>query len=330
MKKMKSPIVPVLAAAIAALAGCASSAAPAQAPVQASAPTQAEIRQDQDANNVSTAALRSTVIDWSNRNIGEDSVPVWLKPLVKEQHGVVRTELNLNPTVRVGYSMSRRPNRDEARVQAGLLFAQKTANSLKQYVVTAAAQSLDQGQMDIVEQITTATKIEITGNREVTQFWQLVETEDPSTRSKSREYVYYIVYEMDAQTWTQLVRKYVNDVIGQIPDRAVQTQIANAYGEIDAKSRRENEMTDAEFRQKLDLQMQAAKDAQAREMARINQQTAATAAQAQVAQTQVQAESDARYAAYKYGDAATAAAASTTAADFDWISALSTVADVVL
>ncbi|MDR1143335.1 MAG: hypothetical protein LBK77_03835, partial [Spirochaetaceae bacterium] len=87
---------------------------------------------------------------------------------------------------------------------------------------------------------------------------------------------------------------------------------------------------DAEFRQQLRLQEQAAKDAQAREMARINQQTAQNQAMAQVAQTQVQSESDARYAAYKYGTPADAAVASTTAADFDWISALSTVADVIL
>jgi hypothetical protein len=64
-------------------------------------------------------------------------------------------------------------------------------------------------------------------------------------------------------------------------------------------------------------------------MALINQQTAANAAQAQVAQTQVRAEAGARYAAYRSGDPAVAAAASTTAADFDWISALSTAAKII-
>jgi hypothetical protein len=104
--------------------------------------------------------------------------------------------------------------------------------------------------------------------------------------------------------------------------------MANAFGEIDAKSKREEVMSDEEFNLKIRLQEQAAKDAQEQAMARINQQTALGTAQAQVAQTQVQAEADARYAAYKYGDAATAAAASTTAADFDWISALSTASAV--
>jgi hypothetical protein len=292
----------------------------------APAPSQAEIRREQNANNVDTQPTRMTIRDWYNRSVGEDAVPNWLKPLTRGNASVVRNEFGLGPATasRVDYSLAQRPNRDEARVQAGLLFAAKTANSLKQYVVTAAAQSLDQGQMDIVEQVTTDTKINITGNRTVTDFWQEVEIEDVENRSKRREYIWYIVYEMDMGTWSALVRKYVNDVIGAIPDRRVQTQMANAFGEIDAKSRREEVMTDAEFDLRLRLQEQAAKDAQEQAMARINQQTALGTAQAQVAQTQVQAESDARYAAYKYGDAATAAAASTTAADFDWISALST------
>jgi hypothetical protein len=128
---------------------------------------------------------------------------------------------------------------------------------------------------------------------------------------------------MPQATWTALTRKYVNDVIGQIPDRQVQINVANAYGDIQTAADREAEMSDTEFRQKLQMQEQAARDAQAREMARINQQTAQNQAAADVAQTQVQAEAAARYAAYRYGDAATAAA------DTDWISALSTASNVV-
>ncbi|GHV19475.1 hypothetical protein FACS189494_01180 [Spirochaetia bacterium] len=311
--------------ALIAIAGCKS----APAADAASTSTAAEIRSNQNANNVDIQPLRSTVIDWSNRNIGESAVPLWLKPTIAGNSSVVRNEFDLASTARVGYSLAQRANRDEARVQAGLLFAAKTANSLKQYLVTGAASVLNEGQMEIVEQITTVTKINITGNRPVTEFWQLVETEDTSNRSKSREYLYYIVYEMDAQTWAQLVRKYVNDVIGQIADRPVQTQVANAFGEIDARAKREDAMSDAEFKQKIDLQYQAAKDAQSREIARINSGAAATSALAGVAEAQVKADARARYAAYKYGDAATAAAASTTAADFDWISALSTAAKVV-
>jgi hypothetical protein len=304
-------------------AGCASKPAP-----QDAVPTAAEVRLEQNANNVGTQPMRSTVIDWSNRNIGEDSVPLWLKPLIKGNSGPVKSEYSVDPDSRVKFSLAQRANREEARVQAGLLFNAQIANELKIYVMTAAAQTLDEGQIDIIEEITTATKVNITGNERVADFWQFVETEDPATRVKSRTYIYYVVWAIPQATWTALTRKYVNDVIGKIPDRAVQINVAEAYGNIQAAADRENEKTDAQFQQELRLREQAVKDAQTRDMARINQQTAANQSAAQVAQTQVQAEADARYAAYKYGDAATAAAASTTAADTDWISALGTASRV--
>jgi hypothetical protein len=280
-------------------------------------------------NNVDTQPLHSTVIDWSNRSVGEESVPLWLKPLIKGNAGPVKSEFGIAPDSRVKVSPAQRANRDEARVQAGLLFAQMIAQELKQYVMTAAGQTLNERQMDIVEDITTATKVTLTGTEWVADFWQLVETEDPSTRIKSREYVYYVVWAMPQSTWTALTRKYVNDVIGQIPDRQVQINMANAYGDIQAAADRETEMSDAEFQQRLRLQEQAARDAQTREMARINQQPAQTQVMAGVAQAKVEADAKARYEAYKSGDAAIAAAASVTAADADWISALSTAARVL-
>jgi hypothetical protein len=315
--------IAVLGMAALVMAACGSS------PASENVPTAPEVRREQNANNVDAQPMRSTVLDWSNRNVGEDSVPLWLKPLIKGNSGPVKSEYGINPTSRVKYSLAQRPNRDEARVQAGLLFNAQIANELKTYVMTAAAQTLNEGQVDIVEEITNATKINITGNERIVDFWQLVETEDPSTRVKAREYVYYVAWAMPQNTWTQLVRKYVNDVIGQIPDRQVQTNMANAYGDIQSAADREIEMSDAEFQQKLRLQEQAVKDAQEREMAKINQQTAANASAAQVAQTQAQAEADARYAAYKYGDTATATAAATTAGDVDWIAALGTAASIV-
>ena len=153
-------------------------------------------------------------------------------------------------------------------------------------------------------------------------FWQLVETTDERSGARVREYIYYVVWSMDESIWSQLVRKYTNDVIGQIPDRQVQTQIANAFGEIDAVSKREREMSDAEFQQTIDLRYQAATDAQSREMARINSNTVVSVAQAE-------ADSNARYAAYRSGNPVVAAIASTTSADVDWISALATASKVL-
>ena len=310
-----------------ALAGCRSNApAASNAPAQ-NVPAIPPSGPPANANNVGVQALRSTVIDWNNRNMGVESFPGWLKGLVvNNRASAVIQEFSLPDTAVVRASQAERANREEARVLADLMFAQQVANELKRYVVTAAGQNFNEGQMDIVEQITSSTKVTMTGAQKVADFWQQIEKEDNGL--KSRTYIWYTVYAFPGNTWGQLTRKYVNDVIGQIPDRPVQAQIAQAFGEIDAEAKSNKERSDAEFNQMLALQRQAAEDKQKREMARINQQTALGTAAAETAKAQAEAEAQARFAAYKYGNPATAAAASVTANDIDWISALGTAASL--
>ena len=282
-------------------------------------------------NEVETQPLKQTVLDWSDRTLGQEQNPAWLKLLVVNKNTEpARSAFGIAGGARIDYSVAQRSNREEARVLSGLGFAQKTAQSLKQYVDTAAASRLNQAQQDVIDNITSVTQVTMTGVRREADFWQLVESENPGTRAKSREYVYYIVWSMDEAVWTQVVRKYVNDVIGKISDSAVQIQMANAYADIDAMAKREEQRSDAEFQRQIELQSQAARDAQERAMAGINAQTAANQAASEVAQAQVRADARARAAAYRSGDHAVAAAASTTAADFDWISALSTAGNVLL
>ncbi|MDR1128619.1 MAG: hypothetical protein LBL20_04830 [Treponema sp.] len=333
MKMMKLTVLIVLTLAL-ALSGCGSTApasgtqAPADAapaPKSAVPPSTAPA----DSNNVGVQALRSTVIDWNNRNLGLEPFPGWLKGLViNNRQAAVQQEFGLPDSAVIRNSQAERANREEARVLADLMFAQQIANELKRYVVAGTASRLDEGQMDIVEQVTSTTKVTLTGAQKVADFWQQVEKEDNG--AKYRTFIWYTVYAFPGNTWGALTRKYVNDVIGQIPDRTVQTQIAQAFGEIDTEAKRNNERSDAEFYQELRLREQAARDVQTREMAKINQQTAANQNASQVAQAQVKAESEARYAAYKYGDTATAAAATTTAGDVDWISALGTVGGIAI
>jgi hypothetical protein len=210
------------------------------------------------ASNVDVAPTRAVVRDWSSRTLGIPSTPPWLQALVLGNTGPVKQDFGINSSSRVKFSLAQNSNRESARVQAGLLFAAKTANELKQYVVTGAGSVLDDGELDIVEEIATATKITITGNSSVADFWQLVEIEDTATKQKTQEYLYYIVYSMDETTWKALVRKYTNDIIGQLPDRAVQTKVANAFADIDAAAAREVAMTEAQFKAQIASQTQQA------------------------------------------------------------------------
>jgi hypothetical protein len=274
-------------------------------------------------SNVDVAPTRSVVRDWSNRSMGIPATPTWLQALVVNGNSSpIKQEFGINGSSRVKFIVAQNPNRESARVQAGLLFAAKTANELKQYVVTGAGSVLDGGELDIVEEITTATKVIIAGNENVADFWQLVETEDTATRQKTQEYLYYIVYSMPEDTWKALVRKYTNDIIGKLPDRAVQTKVAQAFGDIDAAASRETEMTEAQFIVQVEAQRLAAERAYELEQARISGRTAVgVAANTPAAQTKQEI--------YVSGDPAKIAAASVTAADVDWIQALSTAASVM-
>jgi len=296
-----------------ALAGCSSQ--------PKAVTTEKEIKKEQNVNNVSTSPLASRILDWQNRNLGEPQVPVWLKPLVKGNSQIVKQEFSdLIPTnAIVKYSLGQRANRDEARVSSQLLINAQIANELKTYVVTAAAQTLNQGQMDIVEEITAATKVDIAGLRRVTDFWQQVETTDDHG-AKTKEYLYYTVWSIDPKNWDQLVAKYMYDIIGdkRFPSQAKQN-IGNAFNDIAAATKRENEVSDRDFQQMVNERKQAAD----LEMARIQ-------ASAQVDTAKANAEaSAARYAAYKSGDTNKAAVASTSSGDIDWVKALSTAAKVI-
>ncbi|GHV80830.1 hypothetical protein AGMMS49944_26210 [Spirochaetia bacterium] len=281
------------------------------------------------ASNVDIVPNRSVIRDWSNRNIGMPPTPVWFPSLVLGNSAPVKQDFGINGTARVKYSVAQRRNRDEARVQAGLLFAAKTANELKQYVVTGAGSVLDDGELDIVEEIATATKITIMGNDPVADFWQLVETEDLTTRQKTQEYLWYIVYSMPDATWKALVRKYTNDIIGQLPNRAVQTKVAQAFSDIEAAATREREQAEAEFKAQIAAQEQKAKADERVRLAEINQQTVANSQSERTARTEIEANASAQRAALRSGDPAKVAAASVRSGDIDWISALGTAAKVV-
>ncbi|GHT53385.1 hypothetical protein FACS1894106_4180 [Spirochaetia bacterium] len=280
-------------------------------------------------SNVDVTPTRAVVRDWSSRTLGIPSTPPWLQALVLGNTGPVKQDFGITGASRVKFSLAQNSNRESARVQAGLLFAAKTANELKQYVVTGAGSVLDDGELDIVEEIATATKVTIAGNSNVADFWQLVEIEDTATNQKTQEYLYYIVYSMDEATWKALVRKYTNDIIGQLPDRAVQTKVANAFADIDAAAVRETAMTEAQFKAQIAAQEQKAKNDQQIALAQVNQQTAANNQAALTARAEIEANAGAQRTALRSGDPAQVAAASTTSGDIDWISALSTAADVL-
>lgn len=321
MKKISLYVVLILTLAMGGCGSAPVATQPATPPVIANAAAAALASAE---SNVNVAPVHSTIIDWNNRNLGQANNPPWLKAyLINNREDLVRQEFNLPEGTVIRVGQAERPNREEARVLAGLMFSQKIANELKYYVVSGQASSLSQGQIQIVEEITNTTKVTVTGARALPDFWQCIEKDNNGV--KTRSYIWYTVYAIDGNTWSQVVAKYLFDVAGQVPDPAVKKQIANSFAEIDQKTKHVQEISDAEFKQKLDMMNKQADNLQKQDMAKINQQTIQSVAAAGIAV----ADANALRVAYASGNPAIVAAASLTPNDVDWVKALSTMASTV-
>jgi hypothetical protein len=117
---------------------------------------------------------------------------------------------------------------------------------------------------------------------------------------KSTVYNYYVVYACDEGVWSNLVAKYLYDVIGILPETKTQQTMAGLFQEIDQATRNETPRSPEQFRSELSAQQEALRSG------------GIPSAQQQ--------------AAYQSGDPARVAAASTTAADANYVAALSLMA----
>lgn len=298
------------------LSGCKSS--PKETPPP---PLEAYSGPPPNAFNTEVAPMRSTIIDWDNRNMGVEPFPAWLKAyLINNREDLVRNVFGLNQNTVIRIGQAERANREEARVLADLMFAQQIAFELKSHVDAGAAQRLDRGNTQVVEETTRTAKVDIAGARALPSFWQQIEKDDNGV--KTRSYIWYTVYVFEGDTWDQMTAKYLYDVVGQIPDSAVRQQIAAAFDEINRQARRKEERSDAEFQHMIEMQVKQVDNLHEQELAQ-------TAANASVARTQAEAEAEARYWAYRSGDPVAATAAALTANDTDWVRALATIASIV-
>ena len=172
---------------------------------------------------------------------------------------------------------------------------------LKQALLTKAQIALGaDGEFDTVQEATTKASVSVAGYDRLTDFWQLIET-DEGNGKKTRSYVYYVVYAYDSGVWDQIVAKYLYDIVGQMPDKKTQQTMSAMYNEINAEIKYEREKSEAQFQAEIAAQQQA-----------LTQAPQPVAAQRE---------------AYRSGDSARIAAASTTPADTDYVAALALAAN---
>jgi hypothetical protein len=241
-------------------------------------------------------ASNQKVLDWSNRGLGEMASPSWLLPALRGNWKPFKEEwpVNSNKILKIGAAQAAQLN--SAQTIADVQYAARLASQLKQMVLTRAAISLgSDGEFETVQDAATKTMVNMAGQERLTDFWQKIEVKENG--KKNTYYVYYVVYACDSAVWDQLVAKYLFDIVGQLPDKKTQQTIAAMFNEIDAETKSEKEKTEAQF--KADIAAQ----------------------QAAIRQTAPQTTAEVR-AAYKSGDSAKIAAASTTKADVDYVAAL--------
>ena len=161
-------------------------------------------------------ADNATVIDWTDRSLGEVSAPTWLKNLRRGNASTFKKEWDMDNSRIVKVSMATGKTEATAQALSRAGFAYVQAAELK--VIGRVGQGLnDEGQLEALFVAASETKAEMAGLREETQFWQKVRTTKKDAKGKKiieEKYIYYTVYSMDKTTWDNICKKYLMDLMG--------------------------------------------------------------------------------------------------------------------
>jgi len=246
------------------------------------------------------AADEFRVVDWKDRSIGEIASPLWLYPAVRGNWNTFKSEWPVSSGKILKIGVARHATLNGAQTVADVQYAARLAAQLKQAVLSRAAISLgSDGEFDVVNNAATQVQVNIAGQERLTDFWQLVETTGADGK-KTRMYSYWVVYASDSAIWDQVAAKYMYDIVGKLPDTKTQQTISGMFKDINDEIKYEREKSDALFNAELAARQQALRE------------PPKSSAEIRIA--------------YQSNDPARAAAASTTAADTDYVAALAALA----
>ena len=155
------------------------------------------------------------VVDWSDRTLGESSIPAWLKDMSRGNSDTFKENWKVDASRVIKFSRAAAATEATAQALSRAGFAYTQAAELSQKVIGRVGQGLnDMGQLEALYVAASETKAEMTGLREEHGFCQKVRTTNNATKEVSEEYIYYTVYSMSKATWDALCKKYLMDVMG--------------------------------------------------------------------------------------------------------------------
>ncbi len=187
--------------------------------------------------------VKVSVIDWTDRTLGEIAAPTWLKNMRRGNSDTFKTQwgMDSNRVVKVSMATGKTEATAQALSRAGFAYTQ--AAELSQKVIGRVGQGLnDMGQLEAVYVAASETKADMTGLREEAGFYQKVRTTKAGTKEQSEQYIYYTVYSMDKATWDALCRKYLMDVMGT---EGLETETQKKIGALFSEMKEDADKKDA-------------------------------------------------------------------------------------
>ena len=184
------------------------------------------------------------VVDWTDRALGEVQAPTWLKNMRRGNSDTFKQLWGTDATRVVKVSSATGNTEAEAQALSRAGFAYTQAAELSQKVIGRVGQGLnDAGQLEALFVAASETKADMTGLREETGFFQKVRTTNAETGDKSEKYIYYTVYSMDKETWDNLCKKYLMDVMG---DANLTTETKKQVGALFSEMKEDADKKDAQ------------------------------------------------------------------------------------
>src|SRR5574344_236881 len=343
MKKIIS--VALIAFAVIVATGCASTNTAEKSAVQAEKKT--------NANGVEVAGYKTTIRDWSGRTVGTEAVPGWLEPATRGNFTKFIAQNDLSGSsseYRLAVFDAGTADVRGAEMRVEMAYARKIARELSQSINTWAAQSTNSGSLDtktrdaISERTQTQSTAEITGHKQIYQFWQIVEIDDGSGKTEKHAIIYQI-YQINPDAWAKTVAKYIKQVVGDLPNDVtveqsqvndmLKTMMNDAHNPIELTQQQQKQALEAD-KKMLDLDAKSKekdidlKDEQLEKEKQLalvtisqNGETERTKIRTDAATAQTKSLADAKAVAYASGNPVAQQAASITKDDADWVNAMS-------
>lgn len=184
----------------------------------------------------------AVIVDWDGRNYDSPAKPEWLKQFKNPKSEMIRKEFGIDKSYIIKYGIGSGKTEESAKVASKLNYNAIRAEELKTEVLSEAAKIIN---AEATARAAMNAHVDLTGHELVTQFWQEIEKYDSESDIITKEYICYSIYKISEENWKKTLKAYYKEVISNIPDSAVQNELAATITNVYENTTKEK--SDAEF-----------------------------------------------------------------------------------